>query len=154
MLPEHHLVPDPNLLLGLNQNQPQTSNLAGCFGNFLRFRNGLGQTARGGLRLFEAGRGQGEVAFPFKVSQRLQAGRDLPLAPMVQEPIPVANLARQGGAVRRGLLIQKQPNPLKVLGKPERILDQVLGADLQIHIPRLRNAPGCVQRKVMGNRQS
>jgi len=68
--------------------------------------------------------------------------------------MPIADLARQGGAVRQGLLIQKQPNPLKVLGKPERILDQVLGADLQIHIPRLRNASGWVQRKGMGNRQA
>ena len=94
------------------------------------------------------------MALLFKVPQRLQAGGKLSLTPMVQEPVPVTHLGRQGGAVWRGRLIQKPPDLLQVLGLAERILDQVLGAGVQIHTPRLRNAPGSVQRKVMGNRQA
>jgi hypothetical protein len=45
---------------------------------------------------------------------------------MVQEPVPVTHLRRQGGAVWRGFLIQKPPDLLKILGLAKRILDQVL----------------------------
>ena len=128
MLPDHHLVPYPHLLLGLDGNQLQALNCTGLGGHVYRagdrFRQAPGVERLG---LVSGASRKAEVSFPLQIPQRLHTGGTLCLATGVEKAELPAEVVGQGDP-REGLStrLEREAYPLQVLGRGEGTLDLML----------------------------
>jgi hypothetical protein len=84
------------------------------------------------------------MPFLLKVTQGLQAGAELLLAPGIQKPELPAKLARQRGAIFGLTVLKLQADLLKVFGLAEDMFDAVL----DVHATRLEGMANLVQHKI------
>jgi hypothetical protein len=149
MFPDHHLVPDPPLLLRLYQDKAQSAHIGNPCGNPLGGCNRLRKSSRAPTPWLHEGLRQNKAALGLQFPESLKATACLSSAPSIKKTVVLAELFRNLCSVLAAVLI-KHPTDMLDLFRPRKCSFDLA---LSFHADRLHDMERFVQHYFMGNGQ-